>query len=130
MWGRRKFLHSLGALHQPGLVAFVFRLRSSRLKYRAKLGVLEGHLVRGRLCFLRIEILRVFLASWGDLIEVSWSFWVRSFISAFGDLYFFGVLYPELATVLGVSGMVKGETLSTAGDPIMTMLECLVLFAD
>ena len=42
-------------------------------------------------------------------MEVSWSFWVRSFISAFGDLYFFGVLYPELATVLGVSGMVKGE---------------------
>ena len=55
---------------------------------------------------------------------------MRSFISAFGDLYFLGVLYPELATVLGVSGMVKGETLSTAGDPIMTMLECLVLFAD
>jgi hypothetical protein len=26
--------------------------------------------------------------------------------------------------------MVKGETLSTAGDAIMTMLECLVLFAD
>ena len=94
------------------------------------LGVLEGHLVGGRLHFLRIEFLRELLASWGDLIEVSWSFWVRSFISAFGDLYFFGVLYPELATVLGVSGMVKGETLSTAGDAIMTMLECLVLFAD
>jgi len=94
------------------------------------LGVLEGHLVRERRRFLRIEFFRVLLASWGDLIEVSWSFWVRSFISAFGDLYFFGVLYPELATVLGVSGMVKGETLSTAGDPIMTMLECLVLFAD
>ena len=51
-------------------------------------------------------------------------------MSVFGDMYFFGVLYPELATVLGVSEMVKGETLSTAGDSIMTMLECLVLFAD
>jgi hypothetical protein len=63
-------------------------------------------------------------------MEVSWSFWVRSFMSAFGDLYFFGVLYPELATVLVVSGMVKGEKLSTAGDPIMSWLECLVLLAD
>ena len=45
MWGRIRFLHSLGGLYKPGLVEFVFSLRLPRLKYRAMLEVLEGHLV-------------------------------------------------------------------------------------